>query len=753
MKQNTFQKIVCVTIMGILLNGCGSPKTTSAPTQQPSVSPTFIPTQVIPTPTSIPEPPTLTNINIDGMADDWADRPATLDDPAGDAEEGFLDLTTGYSFVNQNALYFLIESVDPTAPFVQFDMQFQAGTKTLQISWAPGQQKGYLGDMTAGKPIGEIDNSLFAFGPNLEARVDLRDMGLPSNIKLIGVNVMAGSCCDYPNWRAVDQWQPGSTPVVNEKDPPRMVSQEMMYVLARRYQLPAGFVAEPVLEPPLPNLFDIAQSQSGIIYLRQYADQTGLSTFDPKTGKVTKILDFPTELTGWLVDGPNDSIFIGVNTEVWQVYPDGSYDVWSEKLDGWPTYYTTDGHLLAVSGDRTRILELFPDGTSIEIASGFDRIHDFVVNGEGIIFLTDFNRGDLIRIDPDGHQQVLADHIIDHDYIALYLDKDDNLFIFTPTVGLVQVDPGTGEFRQIGLSATHCNLVGSGFVITEDEKALFVNTQSQVIEVDLISGETKALLSNNGTWSWGMVIGPDDTLYLGAYDCPNLPSRITRIQDDGTSDTLVDGLMGNIIDLTFDQRSGLYIATYDGDYHIYYLPSTGDELTEIQGAPDGISSVIINQDNGHLFAAVFGGSLFEYNPSAGWSKRALQFPKPVEEFFIDTAPDGTIYAYASERDRQWTGPVVERWLLRLDLETGTSEIVAQYDRQGCCTAGNLGVDSQGNIWWILNPEDLLFRVTPEGQMTLFAQNLPQDSPKAVADSEGDIYISSILGVIRLHGEP
>jgi hypothetical protein len=750
---NTVRMIVCVLLLGIFLMGCGSQEATPIPTQQPSASSTFTPTRVIPTPTATLEPPSVTNITIDGMAEDWADRQVVLEDPVGDAEEGFLDLTTGYAFVNQNALYLLVENVDPTAPFVHFDMQFEVDSRTLQISWGPQQQKGFLSDLTSGTSIGEIDNSQFAFGPNLEGRVDLRDMGSPTSIKIAAINVMSGTCCDYLDWRAVEQWEPKSIEMVNEVDPPRVVSQETMYVLARRYHLPAGFVAEPILEPPLPNLFDIAQSQSGVIYLHQVADQKGISTFDPETGAFTKILDLPTENNGWLVDGPDDRVFIGVNNEVWLVSPDGSYEVWSEKEDGWPTYYTIDERLLAVSGDRTRILELLPDGSSQEIASGFEYIFDFVVNHAGSIFLTDFNRGDLIRIDPDGRQRVLANHIIDHDYIALYLDEAENLFIFSPTIGLRQVDPDTGAFNQIALPATRCNLVGSVFVITEAEQALFVNTQAQVVEVDLASGETRALLSNNGTWSWGMAIGPDDALYLGAYDCPNLPSRIMRIQDDGTSDVFIDGLMGKVIDLKFSQLDDLYIATYDGDYHIYYLPNTGSELTEVQGAPDGISSVVIDQDNGHLLVAVWGGRLFEYDPNSGWSERAMQFPKPVEEFFIDSAPDGTIYAYASELERQWTGPVVERWLLRLDLTSGTSEIIAQYDRQGCCTAGNLSVDPLGNIWWLLNPENLLFQVAPNGESVLFARNLPQDSPKAVADSQGDIYVSSILGVIRIHGEP
>ena len=196
-------------LVGLLLlsvSACSPSAQSAVPTTTPVyVQPTLIPTQT--------ESAGITQISIDGRTEDWVNRTALLDDPAGDAEQGYLDLTIGYAFVNQNALYFLVESVDPAAPFVQFDMQFQVGSRILQISWAPGQQTGFLCDVTSGwKPIGEIHRSQFAFDPALEGRVDLHDMESPTSLNLISINVMAGECCNYPEWRAVEQWQPGSTP-------------------------------------------------------------------------------------------------------------------------------------------------------------------------------------------------------------------------------------------------------------------------------------------------------------------------------------------------------------------------------------------------------------------------------------------------------------------------------------------------------------------------------------------------------------
>jgi photosystem II stability/assembly factor-like uncharacterized protein len=147
---------------------------------------------------------------IDGTYDDWAGRMALEDDPVGDGEAEFLDLTTGYAYVTEEALYFLIETPDPDKPFVHFDIWFEADKRMLQISWAPGNDTGFLGDVTNGfQPIGDTTYSNFAFGPALEGRIDFRDLGAPERVNLRGVNVMVGECCEYPAWREADEWQTG----------------------------------------------------------------------------------------------------------------------------------------------------------------------------------------------------------------------------------------------------------------------------------------------------------------------------------------------------------------------------------------------------------------------------------------------------------------------------------------------------------------------------------------------------------------
>ena len=144
-----------------------------------------------------------------------------LDDPAGDAESGFPDLTTGYGFVNEHAFYMFVEALDSGAPFDSFEIRFEVGPRRLWMGWAPGWDEPWLADITNDEweDIGGASYSTFAFGPGLEARVDLRDLGSPDGVSLIEIDVMVGECCGAM-WRSADNWSPAvGTPVVGEVDP------------------------------------------------------------------------------------------------------------------------------------------------------------------------------------------------------------------------------------------------------------------------------------------------------------------------------------------------------------------------------------------------------------------------------------------------------------------------------------------------------------------------------------------------------
>jgi len=146
-------------------------------------------------------------ITIDGSMQDWAEREPLDIDPIGDGEAEYLDLTTGYAFLTKDALVFAMEADNSSMPFENIDILIEVDDREVQISWSPGNQTGFMGEITSGWiDLGETRYSEFAFDTSFEGRIGLTDLGSPGKIRLHDVNVMIGECCEFPAWRAADNW-------------------------------------------------------------------------------------------------------------------------------------------------------------------------------------------------------------------------------------------------------------------------------------------------------------------------------------------------------------------------------------------------------------------------------------------------------------------------------------------------------------------------------------------------------------------
>jgi hypothetical protein len=105
-----------------------------------------------------------------------------------------------------------------------------------------------------------------------------------------------------------------------------------------------------------------------------------------------------------------------------------------------------------------------------------------------------------------------------------------------------------------------------------------------------------------------------------------------------------------------------------------------------------------------------------------------------------------------ERDRVATGPEVDRHLSALDLRAGTSAIVAQINRIGCCPLTSFSVDQDDDIRWPVNPDLLLDRMSPEGGTELLERNLPINAAAVAHTGDGDLLLVTPSGIVRLRDQ-
>ena len=55
-----------------------------------------------------------------------------------------------------------------------------------------------------------------------------------------------------------------------------------------------------------------------------------------------------------------------------------------------------------------------------------------------------------------------------------------------------------------------------------------------------------------------------------------------------------------------------------------------------------------------------------------------------------------------------------------------------------------------NIWVMPNPDQKIYKVTPDGEVILFARGVPIDNMAISVDRQGDVYFSSMSAIFRIY---
>jgi len=529
-------------------------------------------------------------------------------------------------------------------------------------------------------------------------------------------------------------------------------------------QLPDDYIYKQIYTPTVAGLSGLVISQNGMIYVRHLGPdrEVRVSQLDIDQDSLTRVLTLPPWAGAHsIVGGPGDSFFIDVAGEVSQVQSDGSYTVWNNSPPaGMLEYYTQDGRMLGIGDGGHSVLQIFPDGTSLTLLSGLSMVYDIIAATDGTIFIVDFPAGELIRL-KDGSSSVVTTIVQDNTDLAI--DQNGNLYINNANSGFAQIDLGTGLKTRMFLSDPPCPFVYSpGLVLFDStDRAIFGSWVENKLSWANFSSDTGGqLISQSWANTSAADLGPDDNLYLGVNGCGTVtPTQIVRFDVDGQHLVVLDGLTGNITGFALDESGGFYISlATESSAGTYYVASGLSTPVLVPGtAGQEVGALAVDPISGDLFA--YRGTASQVPPAVTISEFSAQgetqyqvaVPKAPAEFLLDFGPDGGLYAYISEAERFFSGPV-DRWTLSIDIEADTYTELAYVPRlDGCCPFGSLGVDNTGLIWWLLNPDSLLYQVNPmAGQEPfVFASNLPADAGYANCTKAGNIFLNTPEGLYRI----
>ncbi|RLC74858.1 MAG: hypothetical protein DRI61_15905, partial [Chloroflexi bacterium] len=162
-----------------------------------------------------------TNIAIDGDPSDWEGYEVLQSDPEGDLQNGNFDIAAVRAFSNDQFLYVLIETHQPPTDYVQVDINASAGGRDYILSFQPQAFSiAFRGDVTSGQfeAIGRVVASESAAAEAVEYKMPLSAFEDASNLQL-SVRVMGGTCCESPDWYAIDEIEQVSVPQLDEIEP------------------------------------------------------------------------------------------------------------------------------------------------------------------------------------------------------------------------------------------------------------------------------------------------------------------------------------------------------------------------------------------------------------------------------------------------------------------------------------------------------------------------------------------------------
>jgi len=716
-------------------------------------------------------------VTVDGYGFDWAGSTPTLEDPAGDAERGFLDLTSIYTRTDETGLYFFAEVADPTAALVQFDLEVSVGDRTFLFSARRDADGAYIGETSAGyEDIGNSRHSRFAFAGGWEGFVALRDLPTTGEISLVQIRVMVGECCEYPAWHAGDEAgrvaQDGS-------------SGELMYHPIRRIEDPAAYVGS-----------GISRSEAGVRLrnLPGYTlDHVWASAFS-----------LPFQIAG-LRDG---SIAIGDRERgrILHVSESGIVTLaggvnahWMATLpDGRLVYYSRDGSLmgldvgtsrstmladlpgvdgyrspLAVDGvgrvygidSRSRSLIRMTQAGGLEGLSGtlsFGQswhITDIEIGLDGTAYVAGFNH--VVAVDSAGAARTIVDGL-HFEPVFLDLADDGTLYINELAKGFQAYSPATGALRSVEYAYGF-----QDFVVHNVHDTVFYDSVGGYYRLDLETMEQTPIARADGLNAQAFAADDDGGLYTATGRLAPWGCHVVRLAPDGSIEEFPDAVYRQIASADVDSDGRLcYIADdalhrieADGSITSWPLALPGASnlyFASLGAAPDGTWVVLTRTDEAvRVYRVDEGGR--------GRELTALRFTRDsfgttvavMDDARIDVGPDGRITMVVTARRTLQHGPYIQR-VYQANASGSARTEIANLDCRRVAGMVDVAVDEEGIVYALCvtgdtGSGDWIFRIVPgEDPVEVVCIDGGRDPRSIDVGPDGTIWFGTTLGVFRAY---
>ena len=510
-----------------------------------------------------------------------------------------------------------------------------------------------------------------------------------------------------------------------------------------------GYDVEVIYPAPLACPDGIALTPSGDFLIAE--NHTGCIKKVTPDGKVSTVTILPTPATA-VAYNPQGEPFVGGNGGIWKLSPEGKpakfSDVGVSKMAFGP-----DGYLYTINwhgGPHPEIMKISPQGKATTFFTGLSRPSDIAFSPSGELFVTDPGSGNLYKFDGDERTTVVVTGLWT-DPSPIAFDRRGNLFLRTgwrgkTENGLYKVSLPSGSITPIILMPPM--LSGSDCMAIDDSGNMFLPSCTYgTIQKVTPEGDYDTLVEY-----WhnpeGLVVGPSGNLFIADHSqTPFAPGRILELDMGGNVTTFFEGLEWPM-DLAFDGSGNLFIADLWAG-KVFKITLQGQKQIFADNIP-GPESIAFDATSGDFFVyAKATDEVLRISEQGEISLLPVNFGKDVRTGRVAVDSQGNLLVCVVYMENIGLGPTLSS-LFKITSD-GNVKLLAEFTDEVPCCEVDLAISPSGHAFLLAHPLDgfVIRKVTPEGEVSVFATQLPVDPFGIAINAEADIFFSCSPGIYRI----
>jgi len=524
--------------------------------------------------------------------------------------------------------------------------------------------------------------------------------------------------------------------------------------LSPSINLPAGYKLSALYIAPLAAPVDIEITPQGDLLVAE----NGLARIRKvaPSGEVSTYVTLPQSATA-LAYNAKGELFAGGGGGIYKISSDGKISIFC-KTSVSKMVLGPDGAFYEVGWHTGSpdIKKITPQGKVTTFATGLSHASDIAFSPSGELYVADPGSQRIVKVNANGTMTTLVRGLWT-DPVSIVFDKRGNLFVAGAWVGRtdILVDMGLYKVSVVDGSITPVVLIPNitipfeGMAIDDSGNIYGATVNHGILYKISPLGKVEMLVEG---WhdGFGMAIGPNGDLFVADRTHTRLPSkqgRIFKLDMNSNVALFADGL-GEPMSLAFDAHGNMFVAEMTAGRVLKITPE--GQTRVLYQTPKAPRSITFDPISGDLFAYAVGtDEILRITPAGASSILPVKFDKDVFDATLAADGQGNILIYVVYVENFGVGPTISD-LFKITPD-GRKTFLAHFVDEVPGLAGGIAVSPLGDSFLLAHsPEFRIRKVTPEGNVSIFADNLPIDPLAIAMNKEGDIFFTSSIGIFKIY---